>query len=245
MAKRKTTTKKDLEAKIAQLEAKLSSISSKAGETAQKAPPPPPKPAQAPKPSAQKAAPPATLSQALENAWQSYPAGNTTHYYKEHTTGFTPGTNRYYGRLHAPVGQAPTTDWNFQKAKVTGYTQPSNQYFATRQRLAYHPADRNFTGYGLVVEGAEAQAQQAPPPPPPPEPQAEPQQQTTASTGGSSKQSDLEAYENDYMARLERQEQEDAELMKAAAELAAKRSGDSGGSSGQTGSKKGALPKGF
>ncbi len=242
--KRKTTTKKDLETKIAQLEAKLASISSKA-ETAKKAPPPPPKPAEAPKPkpAEQKAAPPATIAQALEDAWYNYPMSNT-HDYKKKTTGFSPGPNRYYGRLHAPVGKAPTTDWNLQKAKVTGYTQPSNQYFATRQRLAYHPADRNFTGYGLVVEGVAAQAQQAPPPPQA-EPQPEPQPQTTASTGGSSKKSDLEAYEADYMARLEQQEQENAELMKAAAELAAKRSGDSGGSSGQTGSKKGALPKGF
>ena len=239
MATKRKTTKKDLEAKIAQLEAKLSGISSKAGETAKKAPPPKPKPAEAPKPSAQKAAPPATIAQALENAWQNYPAGSNTHYYKEHTTGFTPGTNRYYGRLHAPVGTAPTTDWNLQKLKGTSPA-PSNQYFATRQRLAYHPADRNFTGYGLVVEGAAAQAQQAPPPP-----QAEPQQQTTASSGGSSKQSDLEAYENDYMARLDQEEKENTELMNAAAELAAKRRGDSGGSSGKASSKKGALPKGF
>ncbi|MCH6571743.1 MAG: trans-sialidase, partial [Thaumarchaeota archaeon] len=113
---------------------------------AEQAPPPPPKPAeQAPKPAEQKAAPPATLAQALEDAWQNYPAGNSTHYYKEHTTGFTPVTNRYIGRLIAPIGQAPTEDWNLQKAKVTGYTHPSNQYFATRARLAYHPADTNFT----------------------------------------------------------------------------------------------------
>jgi len=241
--KRKTTTKKDLETKIAQLEAKLASISSKA-ETAKKAPPPPPKPAEAPKPkpTAQKAAPPATLSQALEDAWYNYPMSNT-HDYKKKTPGYTPSPNRYYGRRCAPTGKVATTDWNLQKLKGTTPV-PSNQYFATRARLAYHPADRNFTSYGLVVEGVAAQAQQAPPPPQA-EPQAEPQPQTTASTGGSSKKSDLEAYEADYMARLERQDQEDAELMKAAAELAAKRSGDSGRSSGQTGSKKGALPKGF
>ncbi len=253
----KTTSKKSLEAKIAQLEAKLSSISSKTEGTAQQAPPPPPKPAEQapppppkpaeqappppPKPAEQKAAPPATLSQALEDAWLNYPAGNSTHYYKEHTTGFTPVTNRYIGRLTAPIGQAPTEDWNLQKAKVTGYTHPSNQYFATRARLAYHPADTNFTGYGLVVEGAAAQAQQAPPPPPPPEPQP---QQTTASTGGGSKNSDLEAYESDYLARLEQGHIEQEHIQRAAEELAAKRMADSGGSSGQAGSKKGALPKG-
>ena len=142
--------------------------------------------------------------------------------------------------MTAPIGQAPTTDWNLQKLKGTTPV-PSNQYFATRARLAYHPADRNFTGYGLVVEGAAAQTQQAPPPPPPPEPQP---QQTTASTGGGSSKSDLESYEADYLARLEKQERENAELMKAAAELAAKRSGESGGSSGQSSSTKGSLPKG-
>jgi hypothetical protein len=143
--------------------------------------------------------------------------------------------------LTAPIGQAPTEDWNLQKAKVTGYTHPSNQYFATRARLAYHPADTNFTGYGLVVEGAAAQAQQAPPPPPPPEPQP---QQTTASTGGGSKKSDLESYEADYLARLEQGHIEQEHIQRAAEELAAKRMADSGGSSGQADSKKGALPKG-
>ncbi|MFQ5573555.1 MAG: trans-sialidase [Nitrosopumilaceae archaeon] len=249
MAKRKTTTKKDLEAKIAQLEAKLASISSQAGGKAEtKAPPPPPKPsAKAPPKKAEaKAAPPATIAQALENAWQNYPAGNNTHYYKEHTTGFSPGPNRYYARRVATIGRAPTQDWNIQKAKVTGFTACSNQYYATRARMAPHPADKSFTGYGLVVEGAEAQAQQAPPPPPPPKPEPAPEpqpQQTSARTGGS-KKSDLEAYERDYMARLDQEARDNAELMKAAAELAAKRRGESGGSSGQAGSTKGSLPKG-
>jgi len=195
---------------------------------------------QVPKPAEQKAAPPATLAQALEDAWQNYPAGDNSHYYKEHTTGFTPVTNRYIGRLIAPIGHAPTEDWNLQKLKGTTPV-PSNQYFATRARLAYHPADRNFIGYGLVVEGAAAQTQQAPPPPPPPEPQP---QQTTVSTGGGSKKSDLEAYEADYLVRLDKEQQEHSELMTAAAELATKHRAESGGSSGQTSSTKGTLPKG-
>ncbi len=161
-----------------------------------------------------------------------------THDYKTKTPGFTPGPNRYYGRRCAPVGKVATTDWNLQKLKGTTPV-PSNQYFATRARMAYHPADRNFTGYGLVVEGAAAQAQQAPPPPPPPEPQ-----QTTPSTGGGSKKSDLEAYEADYVARLEQGHIEQEHIQRAAEELASKRMAESGGSSGQASSKKGALPKG-
>jgi len=163
-----------------------------------------------------------------------------THDYKTKTPGFTPGPNRYYGRRSALVGKVATTDWNLQKLKGTTPV-PSNQYFATRARLAYHPADKNFIAYGLVVEGAAAQTQQAPPPPPPPEPQP---QQTTASTGGGSKKSDLEAYEADYVARLEKGHIEEEHIRSAAEELAAKKMAESGGSSGQASSTKGSLPKG-
>ena len=234
----KGQTKKDLETKIAQLEAKLTKLSSDvSGKAETKAPPPPPKPEvkpevkAPPKPAEEKAAPPATLAQALENLWQNYPMSNT-HDFKAKVTGFTPNPNRYFGRRIAPGGTAPTQDWNIQKAVVTGYTACSNQYYATRARMAYHPADTSFTGYGLQIEEATAQTQSAPPPPPPPPP---PQvQQTTASTSGSksSRQADLEAYEKDYMTRLENQAQEYAK----AAEEAAK---------SQPSSKAGALPKGF
>ena len=47
-----------------------------------------------------------------------------------------------------------------------------NKYYATRQRLAYHPPDKQFTG------GQVAQTVQVPPPPKPaPEPAPEPQQE--------------------------------------------------------------------
>jgi len=246
-----------LEAKLSKLSA---DVSGKA--EAQKAPPPPPKPEvkpetkappppevkpetkappppevkpevkTPPKPAEEKAAPPATLAQALENLWQNYPMSNT-HDFKAKVTGFSPNPNRYLGRRTAPGGTAPTQNWNLQKAVVTGYTACSNQYFATRARMSYHPADKNFTGYGLQIEGATAQTQSAPPPPPPPPPPPQ-VQQTTASTGGgkSSKQAELEAYEKDYMTRLANQEQEQAK----AAETA---------STSQPSSKAGALPKGF
>ena len=185
----KGRTKKDLESKIAQLEAKLSKLSSEVSGKAevQKAPPPPPKPETMappkpeakpetiappkpeakpetiapPKPAEEKAAPPASLAQALENLWQNYPMSNT-HDFKAKVTGFSPNPNRYFGRRIAPGGTAPTQDWNIQKAKVTGYTACSNQYFATRARMAFHPADKNFIGYGLQIEGATAQTQSAP-----------------------------------------------------------------------------------
>jgi len=258
MAKRKTTkkrgqTKKDLEAKIKALEAKVAGLSTQTKPAEIKTPPPPPKPAETkpaetktppppPKP-AEKAAPPVTLGASLENAWQNYPMTNTFDY-KTKTPGYSPNPNRYYGRLIATVGTTQTYDWNLQKAKVTGYTAPSNQYFATRARLSYHPADKTFTGYGLQVEGATAQTQTQTAPPPPPQPEPQPQQ-TTASTGGSSRKSELEKYEEDYLARLEQGHIEQEHIQRAAEELAAKRAAESGGSSGQSGSKKGALPKGF
>ncbi|MBT8242371.1 MAG: trans-sialidase, partial [Nitrosopumilus sp.] len=62
---------------------------------------------------------------------------------------------------------------NDQKAVVTGYTACSNQYYATRTRLAYHPADKkfgSFSGVNMTVEGVAAQAEQQPPTPEPPKP---------------------------------------------------------------------------
>ncbi|MEC8530287.1 MAG: hypothetical protein VXY27_05295, partial [Thermoproteota archaeon] len=53
--------------------------------------------------------------------------------------------NRYFGS-RALVAQVEVTpsNWNDQKTKVTGYTAPSNKYFATKQRLAYHPEAKKF-----------------------------------------------------------------------------------------------------
>jgi len=210
-AKRKASTKVDLESKIAALEKKLSKLAEqleakpapkpaeppkpaetkpaeapkpeppKPAETkpaeAPKPEPPKPaetKPAEAPKPEPPKPAetttqPPATFQEALENAYYNSTMTDT-HQYKAKTPGYAPAPNRYFVRLTAPVGKVPTSNWNDQKAKVTGYTQPSNQYFATRARMAYHPADKTFGGFSgatMNVEGVEIQAQQTPPPEPP------------------------------------------------------------------------------
>ncbi len=173
MAAKKASTKKNLETKIAELEAKLSKLSAqleapKPAETkpAETKPaetkPEPPKPAEKTPPA------PVTFQAALEDAY--YNATMTSfHDYRAKVTGHSPAPNRYYVRLHAPVGTVPTTNWNDQKTKVTGYTQPSNQYFATRQRLSYSPPGKtfgSFSGVNMSVEGVEiqAQTQQVPPP---------------------------------------------------------------------------------
>jgi len=82
------------------------------------------------------------------------------HKHRGTVTGCSPYPNRYYVRHTDIVGKVPTTNWNDQKASVTGYTQPSNQYFATRQRLPYHPYDSNFgafSGVKATVEGVAIQ----------------------------------------------------------------------------------------
>ena len=187
-AKRKTNTKKDLEEKIAELEAKLSKLSEqldppsattsdetpkpkeapKPAETAKPKPTLPkgstPKPKEAPKPAetakpAEKASAPATLEDALENAYMNAPMTDF-HQYRAKVTGYTPAPNRYFVRGTAPVGKIPTKNWNDQKATVTGYTQPSEQYFATRPRLAYHPAEKrfgSFSGVAMTVDGLTVQ----------------------------------------------------------------------------------------
>ena len=185
MAKRKSTakkaTKKDLEDKIAELEAKLSQLSSKLEPSAAKpaeakaSPPPPPppkpqqKPAETPKPAPKEQAPPPVT---LESSWYSVPVGNW-HAQKTKTPGYVSENPRAWARRHAVVGEAPTQPWALQKTKVTGYTAASNQYFATRQRLAYSPADKKFGSFSSVkmsVEGVKLQDKKPEPPKEAPKP---------------------------------------------------------------------------
>ena len=164
MVTKKKQTKKSLEAKIKQLESKLAKLSSqvapKPAETAKAPPPPPPKPAETakappppPKPAETKAAPPATLESLIE----SVPVGNWNER-KTKTTGFVPENPRAWARRHATGADAPTQSWILQKATLTGYTAPSNKYFATKQRMAFHPhnPDKNFLGYGISLTAAQA-----------------------------------------------------------------------------------------
>ena len=208
-AKRKASTKQDLESKIAELEAKLTKLSTqleakpipkpaevkpaevKPAEvkpTATTKPKgtlpkgmdakpaevkPAEKPAEVPKPAETKSQPPATVQEALEDAYMTAPMTPTFSDYKGKVTGYTPATNRYIVRLTAPVGKVPTKNWNDQKAVLTGYTAASNQYFATKRRMAYHPADKrfgSFSGVYMSVEGVAAQTQQQTPTPEPPKP---------------------------------------------------------------------------
>ena len=166
------------------------------------------------------------------------------HDYRAKVTGYSPAPNRYFVRLHAPVGKVPTSDWNQQKRTVTGYTQPSNQYFATRQRLSYNPPGKtfgSFSGVKMSIEGVEIkEVAQAPPPQEAPKAADGklPKETVVAQRDeGKSKQQLLEDYENEYLQRIEQdkiaQEQAyQAAQVAAASEAAASKS-------------KGTLPKGF
>ncbi|WP_042685882.1 hypothetical protein [Candidatus Nitrosotenuis chungbukensis] len=132
-----------------------------------------PAPAPAPKQEAPKPAPKPEAQAATELAiWEQWKLApmTDTHAYKAKVTGYIPAPNRYYASLHTTNVDVPTSDWNLQKVKITGYTQPSNKYFATRQRMAYHPANKSFTGYGARLTGTAAQTTTAPPPKPAPKP---------------------------------------------------------------------------
>ena len=168
MATAKKQTKKDLENRIAKLEAKLNQLATQLESKPAETKPAETKPAETKpaetKPEVKKPAetttqPPVTLQEALEDAYYTAPMTDT-HFYKAKTTGYSPAPNRYFVRLHAPVGKVPTSNWNDQKAVVAGYTQPSNQYFATRQRLAYSPPGKtfeSFSGVNMSIEGIEIQ----------------------------------------------------------------------------------------
>jgi len=196
-----------------------------------------PKPQEAPKP-AETASAPTTVQDALENAYMNA-AMTDFHQYRAKVTGYSPAPNRYFVRGYAPVGKIPTKNWNDQKATVTGYTQPSEQYFATRPRLAYHPPQKrfgSFSGVAMTVEGVALKATAQEAPKPQVSEQAPPQ--TSSSDDGKSKQDKLSDYESDYLKRLEQQKIDDAKAAAeaAAAEAAAKVSANTKG---------GALPKGF
>ena len=268
--KRKANTKKDLEDKIAKLEAKLNQLSTQLEEKPAEVKPAEvkpaevkpkgtlpkgfekpaeaPKPQDAPKPADTKSQLPATIQAALENAYMNAPM-TSFHDYRAKVTGYSPAPNRYFVRLHAPVGKVPTKNWNDQKATVTGYTAPSNQYFATRARMAYHPADKrfgSFSGVNLSVEGVVAQAQQTPTPEPPKPKrgtlpketgQTSPPQQTASSNNaGKSRKQQLEEYENDYLQRIEQQRIEEEKAYQEIIEAEARSRAQ------QT---RGSLPKGF
>jgi len=265
MAGTTKSTKKDLEAKIAELEEKLAKLATQFESKPQVTTPPPPAPKPAPQTTAPPPAPkpqvqtpppapkPAPQTQAPPPApkpeeqvvpvWEQWKSAPTSdfHSYRAKVTGYSPAGNRYFASKHVAQASVPTSDWNLQKAKVTGYTQPSNKYFATREKLAYHPRTKYFGGYG-IQSTATGSAQTTAPPPPPPKPNptrgslpagTKPAAQASSETSGNaSRKEQLEAYEKEYVARMQQQH----EQAKAAPQPPPPQ---------PSGSTRGSLPAGF
>ena len=128
----------ELEAKIAELEAKLSNLSSQV------------KPAESPKPQPKPTASGptrGTLPAGMKSAEAPKPAPKPTPELSSSSSGTDSGE------------VAPA----YAKISSTGYT--GNKYFATRKRLSYHPANKQFTGSSTTTTTA-------PPAPEPPKPKS-------------------------------------------------------------------------
>ena len=86
---------------------------------------------------------------------------------------------------------------------LTGYTQPGNKYFATRQRLAYHPRDKTFLTPGTGT--STSSTQKAPPPPKPAETTPPP-----PSAQKSAKEQSFDDFEKEYLVRHAKEQEEKA-----------------------------------
>jgi hypothetical protein len=256
--KTKASAKKDLEAKIAELEEKLTKLSTQL----EAKPTPKPaevkpaetkpaerpaattkpkgtlpkgfeeKPAEVPKPAetTTELPTPTTVQEALENAYMTAPM-TSFHDYRAKVTGYSPAPNRYFVRRTAPVG--------------------SNQYYATRARIAHHPADKtfgSFSGINMKVEGVDVQTQTQQAPSPEAhkpakgtlpkgmgETQQTSQQQSTGEDG-KSREEKLADYEADYLQRIEQQKIDEEKAFDELLEKEAK---------ARSTANRGTLPKGF
>src|SRR5579872_690511 len=131
-----STNTAELEAKIAELEAKLSNLSSqvKPSETkpAQTSPPPKPQPRPA----------------ASGPTHGTLPAGMKP---AEAPEAAPEPTTSAHEPLEGEVAPA------YAKISSTGYT--GNKYFATRKRLSYHPANKQFTGSSSTATAPQVAAE--------------------------------------------------------------------------------------
>ena len=171
----------ELEAKIAELEAKLSNLSSQVQSES--------KPAPKPQPSTLRGTLPAGMKpQEKKSLWKAKGAEVAESYNAEGNTAPPPApkpepakqrpaaSGPTHGTLPAGMKPAPKPEPTttgvesagevapaYAKISSTGYT--GNKYFATRKRLSYHPANKQFTGSSTTTTTA-------PPPVEPPKPKS-------------------------------------------------------------------------
>ncbi|CUR51323.1 protein of unknown function [Nitrosotalea devaniterrae] len=176
-AKKTRSTKKvaegsntaELEAKIAELEAKLANLSSQVKPAEQKpaqtSPPPAPKPQQRPAASGPTHG---TLPAGMKPAEAPKPEPKPQQ--RPAASGPTHGTlpaGMKPAEAPKPTAPEPTTSAHeplagevapaYAKISSTGYT--GNKYFATRKRLSYHPADKQFTGSSTTATAPQVSAE--------------------------------------------------------------------------------------
>src|ERR1700687_4866347 len=148
----------ELEAKIAELEAKLSNLSSQVKHT--EAPKPEPKPQQRPAASGQTHGTlPAGMKQSEAPKPEPKPQQRPAASGPTHGTlpaGFKPAEAPKPEPAHEVSSSGATEPGEvapaYAKLSSTGYT--GNKYFATRKRLSYHPADKQFTGSSTTTTTA-------------------------------------------------------------------------------------------
>lgn len=147
----KKATKADLEAKIAELEAKLSTLSAQVKPT-----PPPPQKASPPPPEPEAEVAPSYSTSSTKYIGNKYYATRQRLAYHPPDKQFTGGQVAQTVQVSPPPKPAPEPAPEPQQEpkkekpkrievpapKVNYYT--GDNYYRTRQRLAYHPADKQF-----------------------------------------------------------------------------------------------------
>ncbi|MEX0765034.1 MAG: hypothetical protein WD033_07720 [Nitrosopumilaceae archaeon] len=204
----KKATKADLEAKIADLEAKLSALSTQVAKPAKTRTPPPPEP--------EVEAAPSYSTSSTKYSGNKYYATRQRLAYHPPDKQFTGGQVAQTVQVSPPPKPEPAPEpqpepkkqkprrMEVPAPKVNYYT--GDNYYRTRQRLAYHPADKQFIELKAVKFDEAPTAAQV-------EETTGSQAESKAAKDKKSKAAKLAEYEREY---LERMQQYKAEAEKPA-----------------------------
>ncbi|MGQ0639122.1 MAG: hypothetical protein ACT4N1_07235 [Nitrososphaerota archaeon] len=206
----KKATKADLEAKITELEAKLGTLSAQVS----KPTPPPPKPAEtrAPPPTPEpEVAPAYSTTSSTKYTGNKYYATRQRLAYHPPDKQFSGGQVAQTVQVQPPPEPAPEPQEEPKKEKPKRMEAPApkvnyytgENYYRTRQRLAYHPPDKQFIEpKAIKFEEAPTAAQV--------EEATSSQDESKAAKDKKSRANKLAEYEREYLERLERQRVEEA-----------------------------------
>src|SRR3972149_8267755 len=221
---RSTKTKADLEAKIAELEAKLNALAvqAKPAETRPTPPPPAPKPqvqqrpppSPQPKPKSTQTPAQAEVAPAYTSTSSSGYTGNR-YYATRQRLAYHPPDKQFTGQVTVQVSrQAPPPAPEPEPERVEPKPKKQKEeprrvepptptvkytgenYYRTRQRLAYHPPDKQFI-QTVAIKFEEA--------PTAPQVESTSSQSTSSSSQKRSRTEELAEYEKDYLDRVQQQ----------------------------------------